>query len=41
MDPVVVAGPWVLLAGLGAAGVLRTFRGRRQGQEQLRHAIVS
>lgn len=41
MDPVVVAGPWVLLAGLGAAGVLRTFRGRRQGQEQLRHAIVA
>ena len=28
MDPVIVAGPWVL-AGLGAAAVLRALRGRR------------
>lgn len=28
MDPVIVAGPWVL-AGLGAVGVLRVLRGRR------------
>ncbi|MDQ0663128.1 hypothetical protein QFZ35_001626 [Arthrobacter ulcerisalmonis] len=28
MDPIIVAGPWVL-AGLGAAAVLRGLRGRR------------